>query len=204
MSYPTSLYYHFISALELKHIADWQDGKNNDNEICINENLNSSLSNFGKLVRSGTPECYLSCDWQETRRWALVKSGTAKQSKSCTTWFLLFFGGHTKHVKQTDTLCPLLLYNDGEIPGVSKSRMCEDKAAKEKTRTWFRDSVSATAGWFSGMNYHFCKTLKRQWRRMKRLTNIKEQQRLTERSGLLLLIAVVASSSESLHHGYIP
>lgn len=76
MSYPTPLYYHFIFALELKHIADWQDRKNNDNELCINENLNLSLSNFGKLVRLRTPECYLSCSWQETLRLVLVKMGS--------------------------------------------------------------------------------------------------------------------------------
>lgn len=73
MSYPTSLYYHFIFALELKHIADWQDRKNNDNELCINENLNSSLSNFGNLVLLRTFECYLSCSWQETLRLVLKK-----------------------------------------------------------------------------------------------------------------------------------
>lgn len=40
-------------------------------------NLNSSLSNFGKLVRLRVPECYLSCRWQETLRLVLVKMGTA-------------------------------------------------------------------------------------------------------------------------------
>lgn len=91
MSYPTPLYYHFIFALELKHIADWQDRKNNDNELCINENLNSSLSNFGKLVRLWTPECYLSCSWQETLQLVLGHSVCAKQNslaQHCGPWSL--------------------------------------------------------------------------------------------------------------------
>lgn len=91
MSYPTPLYYHFIFALELKHIADWQDRKNNDNELCINENLNSSLSNFGKLVRLRTPECYLSCSWQETLQLVLGLSVCAKQNsfvQLCGPWSL--------------------------------------------------------------------------------------------------------------------
>lgn len=118
MSYPTPLYYHFIFALELKHIADWQDRKNNDYELCIYENLNSSLSNFGKLVHAFEDPWVLFV-MQLTRNTVV---GACKKWVQClhwtepcraTVWFviliLLLFERHTR-VKKGGKQTSVYLY----------------------------------------------------------------------------------------------